>query len=83
MRVPQRGVSELRQDDKGINTEATAKWHVRRGLQSQSPGSMTRAFGRGRPPVGQQSPGGPRGACVGESVAVEMGDQLLTEELIR
>ena len=33
--------------------------------------------------MGQQSPGGPRGACVGESVAVEMGDQLLTEELTR
>ena len=44
MRVPQRGVSELRQDDKDIDTEATAKWHVRRDLQSQSPGSMTRAF---------------------------------------
>ena len=43
MRVPQCGVSELRQDVKGIDAESTSKWHVRRGLQSQSPGSMTRA----------------------------------------
>ena len=33
--------------------------------------------------MGQQGPGGPRSASVGARVAVEMGDQLLTEELIR
>ena len=48
------------------------------------PRRMTRPLlGRGRLPVGQQSPGGPRSASVGARVAVEMGDQLLTEELIR